>query len=85
MEAKALPPRPLSRHLPRIALGGGLRLHVSRLGADDSGDQPRPPLERGEAPGPVHHHQQAVPEADQKIDVREAPRPDVLALATADQ
>ena len=66
-------PRPISRPLPNTALGSNLWLHVPRLGADDSGDQPRPPLQRGEVPRPVHHHQQTVSEADQKIDMREAP------------
>src|SRR5262249_23744869 len=63
----------ISPLLPWAALGGDLWLHIARVAADSSGDQPRPSLECGEVPSPVHHHQQAVPEANQKVDVHEAP------------
>jgi hypothetical protein len=37
--------------LGRFSPSVGVVVLAAALGADDSGDQPRPPLERGEVPG----------------------------------
>src|SRR5215467_6629981 len=66
--------RLVSRHLTRSAAGPVIGMLNIRHRRPTISDEPRPAPEGEEVPRPVQHYDEAVSEADEKIDVCEAPQ-----------